>query len=48
MSELSTPIKKQIDVALKMWLLLGHTAGELSVLWQEQLKPALNPEYHTL
>ena len=28
--------------------LLGHAAGELSVLWQEQLKPALNPEYHAL
>ena len=28
--------------------LLGHAVSELSQLWQEKLKPALKPEYHSL
>ena len=28
--------------------LLGHPASEISILWREQMKPALKPEYHAL
>ena len=47
--DLSGPAKKELlTSSIDIVALLGHAAGEISILRREQMKPALKPEYHAL